>query len=69
MKIFVCQLGKTVQHKKLLTIADLGQTGGKTPHLAPGGFGFHRLLLPLPVNAEGRVGDDVLEGEPGKLIL
>ena len=65
----VCQLGKTVQHKKLLTIADLGQTGGKTPHLAPGGFGFHRLLLPLPVDAEGRVGDDVLEGEPGELIL
>lgn len=65
----VCQLGKTVQHKKLLTIADLGQTGRKTPHLAPGGFDFHRLLLPLPVNAEGRVGDDVLEGESGKLIL
>ena len=61
----VCQLGKAVQHKKLLTIADLGQTGRKTPHLAPGGLGFHRLLLPLPVNAEGRVGDDVLEGEPG----
>ena len=65
----VCQLGKAVQHKKLLTIADLGQTGRKTSHLAPGGFGFHRLLLPLPVNAEGRVGDDVLEGEPGELIL
>ena len=65
----VCQLGKTVQHKKLLPIADLGQTGGKTPHLAPGGLGFHRLLLPLPVDAEGRVGDDVLEGEPGELIL
>ena len=65
----VCQLGKTVQHKKLLTIADLGQTGRKTPHLAPGGFGFHRLLLPLPVDAEGRVGDNVLEGEPGELIL
>lgn len=65
----VCQLGKAVQHKKLLTIADLGQTGRKTPHLAPGGFGFHRFLLPLPVDAEGRVGDDVLEGEPGKLIL
>ena len=66
---FVCQLGKTVQHKKLLTIADLGQTGRKTPHLAPRGFGFHCLLLPLPVDAEGRVGDDVLEGEPGELIL
>ena len=65
----VCQLGKAVQHKKLLTIADLGQTGRKTPHLAPGGFGFHRLLLPLPVDAEGRVGDDVLEGETGELIL
>lgn len=65
----VCQLGKAVQHKKLLTIADLGQTGRKTPHLAPGGLGFHRLLLPLPVNAEGRVGDDVLEGESGELIL
>ena len=65
----VCQLGKAVQHKKLLTIADLGQTGRKTPHLAPGSFGFHRLLLPLPVDAEGRVGDDVLEGEPGKLIF
>ena len=65
----VCQLGKAVQHKKLLPIADLGQTGCKTPHLAPGGFGFHRLLLPLPVDAEGRVGDDVLEGEPGELIL
>ena len=65
----VCQLGKAVQHKKLLAIADLGQTGGKTPHLAPGGFGFHRLLLPFPVDAEGRVGDDVLEGESGKLIL
>ena len=56
----VCQLGKAVQHKKLLTIADLGQTGRKTPHLAPGGFGFHRLLLPLPVDAEGRVGDCLL---------
>lgn len=66
---FVCQLGKAVQHKKLLTIADLGQTGRKTPHLAPGGFGFHRFLLPLPVDAEGRVGDDVLEGEPGELIF
>lgn len=66
---FVCQLGKTVQHKKLLTIADLGQTGRKTPHLAPRGLGFHCLLLPLPVDAEGRVGDDVLEGESGKLIL
>ena len=65
----VCQLGKAVQHKKLLTIADLGQTGRKTPHLAPGSFGFHRLLLPLPVDAEGRVGDDVLEGESGELIL
>ena len=66
---FVCQLGKAVQHKKLLPIADLGQTGRKTPHLAAGSLGFHRLLLPLPVNAEGRVGDDVLEGEPGELIL
>ena len=65
----VCQLGKAVQHKKLLTIADLGQTGRKAPHLAPGGFGLHRLLLPFPVNAEGRVGDDVLEGESGELIL
>ena len=65
----VCQLGKAVQHKKLLTIADLGQTGGETPHLAPGGFGFYRLLLPPPVDAEGRVGDDVLEGESGKLIF
>ena len=65
----VCQLGKAVQHKKLLTIADLGQTGRKTPHLAPGGLGFHRLLLPLPVDAEGRVGDDVLEGESGELIF
>ena len=65
----VCQLGKAVQHEKLLTIADLGQTGRKTPHLAPGGFGFHRLLLPLPVDAEGRVGDDVLEGESGELIF
>ena len=65
----VCQLGKAVQYKKLLPIADLGQTGRKTPHLTPGGFGFHRLLLSLPVNAEGRVGDDVLEGESGKLIF
>lgn len=65
----VCQLGKTVQHKKLLTIADFWKTGGKTPHLAPGGLGFHRFLLPLPVDAEGRVGDDVLEGESGELIF
>lgn len=65
----VCQLGKTVQHKKLLSIADLGQTGGETPHLAPGGLGFHGFLFPFPVDAEGRVGDDVLEGEAGELIL
>ena len=65
----VCQLGQAVQHKQLLAVADLGQTGRKAPHLAAGGLGLHGLLLPLPVDAEGRVGDDVLEGEAGELVL
>lgn len=63
------QLGQTIQHKKLLAVADFGQTGRKATHLASGGFGFHGLLLTLPVDAKRRVGDDVLEGVAGELVL
>lgn len=66
---FVCQLGKAVQHKKLLAVADFRQAGRETAHLATSGLGFHGFLLPFPVDAKGWVGDDVLEGESGELVF
>ena len=65
----VGKLRQTVEHKELLPVGDLGQTGGKAAQLALFVLGLHRLLLPLPVDAERRVGDDVLEGVAGELIL
>jgi len=35
------QLGQTVEHKKLLSVADFRQTGRKAPQLALGGFVLH----------------------------
>ena len=63
------QFGETIQHKELLTVGDLGQARREAAQLAPGGFGLHRLLLPLPVDAEGRIGDAILEGEALELVV
>ena len=63
------QFGETIQHKELLTVGDLRQARAEPAQLAPGGFGLHRLLLPLPVDAEGRIGDAILEGEALELVV
>ena len=63
------QLGQTVEHKKLLSVADFRQTGRKAPQLALGSFVLHCLLFPFPVDAEGRIGNAVPEGEARKLIV
>ena len=63
------QLLQPVQHKELLPVRDFGQTRRKASLLALGGLCLHSLLLPLPVDAEGRVGDDIAEAVVGKLIF
>ena len=65
----VGQLCEPVEHKELLPVGYFGQAGRKAAQLALLVLGLHGLLLPLPVDAEGRVGDDVLEGVAGELIL
>ena len=56
------QLLQAIEHKQLLPVGNLGQAGGKTSVLTPCSFSLHSLLLTLPVNPEGRVGNDVAEG-------
>ena len=57
------------QQKELLPVADLGQSGGKAAQLAQRRLRLHRLLFPLPVDSERRVGNAVLEGKPLELIV
>ena len=63
------QLGQAVQDEELLAVGDLRETGGKAAELAPGVFLLDGFLLPLPVDAEGRVRNAVLEGIAGELIV
>ena len=63
------QLGQAVQQEELLPVADLGQSGGKAAQFTQRRLRLHRLLFPLPIDAEGRVGDAVLEGKPLELVV
>ena len=63
------QLRKAVQHEQLLAVGNLRQARREPAQLALRGLRLHRLLLPLPVDAKGRVADAVLEGVAGKLVV
>ena len=63
------QLRKAVQHEQLLAVGNFRQARREPAQLALRGLRLHRLLLPLPVDAKGRVADAVLEGVAGKLVV
>ena len=63
------QLRKAVQNEQLLAVGDLRQARREPAQLALRGLRLHRLLLPLPVDAKGRVADAVLEGVAGELVV
>ena len=55
------QLFHAVEHKQHLTVRHGGQTGTETPVIAALGFGLHLRFLAFPVDAEGRVGNDIVK--------
>lgn len=65
----ILQLLDAVEHEQHLSVADGGQAGAEAPVVALLGFLLHVGLFALPVDAEGRVGDDIVEGMPGELVV
>ena len=61
-------VGDHVQQKEQLAIADARQAGGKAA-AGRGGRRGHRILVPLPILAVGRIGDQIVEIAPGVAIL
>ena len=64
-----CQLGKTIQHKQLLPIGNLRQPRREAAKITLRSFLFNCFLLPLPVDTEGRIANDVLEGIAAELVI
>ena len=58
-----------VQHKQHLTIGDSRQTGTETTIKSLFSFCFNLGLFALPVDTEGRIGNDVVELIAGKGIV
>ena len=65
----VCQLGNPVEQKEHLPVTLRGESRSETPAGSELMFLFHRLGLPLPIDAERRVGDDVIELVLRELIV
>lgn len=63
------QLLQAVEDKQLLSVADFGQTGRKSPFVTLFSLLLYRFLLALPVDAERRVGDNVAEGIVGEFVI
>ena len=63
------QLGQAVEQEQHLPVALAGKAWAETARRPFLMLGLHRSSLPLPVNAEGRVGDTVVKLVTLKLVV
>ena len=63
------ELGKAVQNKELLSVADLRESRREPPQFAASGLRLNRFLLPFPVDAEGGIRNAVAEGIAAEFVV